>query len=107
MLNEMKVVGVKFREVDTIAFEVAIRDYVRNSTEFKAVEKDGKLFIIKNGKSFEPTVENLKSQIEKALIGETILAVNRKVDLLDLAKNSGLLVGLELGIEEETEIELF
>lgn len=107
MLNEMKVVGVKFREVDQIAFEMAIKDYVRNSTEFKAVEKDGKLYVIKNGKSFELTADSLNGQIEKGLVGSNILEVNRKSDLLNLAKSSGILVGLTLELEDEDEIELF
>lgn len=107
MMNEMKVVRVNFKDVDGIAFDIAIREYVRNSTEFKAVEKDGKLYVVKNGKSFEMTVDGLKSQIEKRLIGSTIIEVNSKRDLLHLAKTSGILKGLVFEIEEDESLELF
>ena len=108
MLNEMIVSKVVFNEVDKIALEVALEHYARNTSELKGViKKDGKIFIIKDGKSFELSEATIKNQIEKALIGKTILEVNKKIELLNLAKSSGLLDKIELSIDSTEEIELF
>lgn len=105
-MNEMKVVRVNFKDVDGIAFDIAIREYVRNSTEFKAVEKDGKLYVVKNGKSFEMTVDGLKSQIEKGLIGSTIMRVNSK-RLITLSKNFWNIKRVSVWDWEDESLELF
>jgi len=91
MFSDYVIENVSLNDIDPIALEVAL-DQIKNKLVGTSIkEKDGKTYLIQNGKSIELSGDEFKSMIRKFVIG-------KKLSDFDNSSSNMVLLIKELGI---------